>query len=108
MYDRQLKLYQEGLDDNPAASEAKRPKIVSGAEIISQELDQLNQQYTDLVNTLLQRVNELKSLVSSQEGQKVNFLTLFMLSVISNICSLGKKSILYLNFIRIFSIMLKF
>ncbi|CAL1283110.1 unnamed protein product [Larinioides sclopetarius] len=71
MFDRQLKLYQEGLDDNPAASEAKRPKIVSGAEIVSQELDQLNQQYTDLVNTLLQRVNELKSLVSSQEGQKV-------------------------------------
>ncbi|CAL1283109.1 unnamed protein product [Larinioides sclopetarius] len=70
MFDRQLKLYQEGLDDNPAASEAKRPKIVSGAEIVSQELDQLNQQYTDLVNTLLQRVNELKSLVSSQEGQK--------------------------------------
>ncbi|KAF8783432.1 Dystonin like protein [Argiope bruennichi] len=70
MYDRQLKLYQEGLDDNPAASEAKRPKIVSGAEIVSQDLDHLNQQYTDLVNTLLQRVNELKSLVSSQEGQK--------------------------------------
>ncbi|GBM86483.1 Dystonin [Araneus ventricosus] len=70
MYDRHLKLYQEGLDDNPAASEAKRPKIVSGAEIVSQELDHLNQQYTDLVNALLQRMNELKSLVSSQEGQK--------------------------------------
>lgn len=71
MYDLQLKQYQEGLDDNPAASEAKKAKIVSGAEIVSQELDQLNQQYTDLVNVVLQRVNELKSLVSSQEGQKV-------------------------------------
>ncbi|GIY98982.1 dystonin [Caerostris extrusa] len=70
MYDLQLKYYQDGLDDNPAASEAKRAKIVSGTEIVSQELDQLNQQYTDLVNALLQRVNELKSLVSSQEGQK--------------------------------------
>ncbi|GFW43673.1 hypothetical protein TNCV_4770221 [Trichonephila clavipes] len=70
MYDLQLKQYQEGLDDNPAASEAKKAKIVSGAEIVSQELDQLNQQYTDLVNVVLQRVNELKGLVSSQEGQK--------------------------------------
>ncbi|XP_035227819.1 dystonin-like, partial [Stegodyphus dumicola] len=70
IYDLLLKQYQEGLDDNPAASDAKKAKLLSGAEIVSQELDVLNQEYTDLVNTVLQRLNELKSLVSSQEGQK--------------------------------------
>ncbi|KFM60284.1 Dystonin, partial [Stegodyphus mimosarum] len=71
IYDLLLKQYQEGLDDNPAASDAKKAKLLSGAEMVSQELDVLNQEYTDLVNTVLQRLNELKSLVSSQEGQKV-------------------------------------
>lgn len=46
--------------------------MVSGAEIVSQELDVLNQEYTDLVNTMLHRLNELKTLISSQEDQKVS------------------------------------
>ncbi|KAG8192780.1 hypothetical protein JTE90_019099 [Oedothorax gibbosus] len=70
MYDLQLKLYQEGLDENPAASDAKRAKLASGAEVVTQQLDELNQEYIDLVNTVLQFLNELKSLASSHKGQK--------------------------------------
>lgn len=52
--------------------------MVSGAEIVSQELDVLNQEYTDLVNTMLHRLNELKTLISSQEDQKVSSTKTFL------------------------------
>ncbi|XP_071036383.1 microtubule-actin cross-linking factor 1 isoform X6 [Parasteatoda tepidariorum] len=81
MYELLLKQYQESIEDNPADSNAKKAKLISETEIISQELDELNKEYTDLVNSVLQRLNELKSLVSSQEGQKVAIEEKFRLYV---------------------------
>ncbi|XP_015906702.2 microtubule-actin cross-linking factor 1, isoforms 1/2/3/4 isoform X2 [Parasteatoda tepidariorum] len=83
MYELLLKQYQESIEDNPADSNAKKAKLISETEIISQELDELNKEYTDLVNSVLQRLNELKSLVSSQEGQKFSVPTIIQATPIT-------------------------
>ncbi|XP_022239565.1 microtubule-actin cross-linking factor 1-like isoform X12 [Limulus polyphemus] len=73
IYDLRLKHYRESLEEvHPSldASIPKKAKVVVGADVISQELDVLNKQYSDLVDKILQYLNELREYLSGQKDYK--------------------------------------
>ncbi|XP_076320054.1 microtubule-actin cross-linking factor 1-like isoform X9 [Tachypleus tridentatus] len=73
IYDLRLKHYSESLEEvHPSldASIPKKAKVVVGADVISQELDVLNKQYTDVVDKILQYLNELREYLSGQKDYK--------------------------------------
>ncbi|XP_067144023.1 microtubule-actin cross-linking factor 1 isoform X6 [Centruroides vittatus] len=74
IFDLRLKHYKEGLEEvHPSldASVVKKAKLSSGADVVSQELDTLNQQYTNMVDSLVQHINELKVAISNHNDQKI-------------------------------------
>ncbi|XP_067121193.1 microtubule-actin cross-linking factor 1, isoforms 1/2/3/4/5-like isoform X3 [Centruroides vittatus] len=74
IYDLRLKHYKDSLEEvHPSldASLSKKAKLTSGANNVSQELDNLNQQYKDLVNAILDYINGLKD-VLTRHGSKVS------------------------------------
>ncbi|XP_022236398.1 uncharacterized protein LOC106476963, partial [Limulus polyphemus] len=73
IYDLRLKHYRESLEEvHPSldASIPKKAKVVVGADDVSQELDILNQNYTELVNTVLEYLNKLRELLSEHKDYK--------------------------------------
>lgn len=69
-----LKHYKESLDDvHPSldASLVKKPKIQAGADLVSQEIDNLNNQYTTLINRMIQRLNQLLDIAPREYISKV-------------------------------------
>lgn len=74
IYDLRLKHYKDSLEEvHPSldASLSKKAKLTSGANNVSQELDNLNQQYKELVDLILEYINGLKDILSSN-GNKVS------------------------------------
>ncbi|XP_076364796.1 plectin-like isoform X2 [Tachypleus tridentatus] len=75
IYDLRLKHYRESLEEvHPSldASIPKKAKVVIGADDLSQELDILNQNYTELVNTVLEYLNKLRDLLLGQKDYKIS------------------------------------
>lgn len=62
IYDLKLKNYRESLDDVHPSLDAstKRARRTPGSDIVAQELDQMNKEYSSLVDTVLQHLNQLQ------------------------------------------------
>lgn len=73
-----LKQYKVSLEEvHPsldASLSSKKPKRDSGTDLIVQELDEFNNDYTDTVNLLVDRINELGRMSSVHHGLQVSRL----------------------------------
>ena len=67
IYDRKLRQYRTSLEDIDAAlveSMTKKRKQTEGAERVKNELDQVNQQYMDMVKWISHRLKEITRILS--------------------------------------------
>ena len=62
IYDLKIKSYREGLEESHPSldASAKRQRRTPGADIVAQELDQLNKEYQELLDYVLQHLNRLQ------------------------------------------------
>ena len=62
IYDLKIKSYRESLEDARPSLDgsAKRSRRNPGADIVAQELDQLNKEYSDLLDSVSQLLNQLQ------------------------------------------------
>lgn len=73
-----LKQYKDSLEEvHPsldASLSSKKPKRDSGTDLIIQKLDEFNNDFTDTVNTLVDRINDLNSISSKHQQLQVRLL----------------------------------
>ncbi|GBM08724.1 Dystonin, partial [Araneus ventricosus] len=80
IYDLRLKHYKENLEEEHPSLDASLQKsttVISGADAVERELDLLNHQYSTLMQTILDYLEELKEAFTVQQREK-------WLSIISN------------------------
>ncbi|GFV28802.1 dystonin [Trichonephila clavipes] len=80
IYDLRLKHYKENLEEEHPSLDAslqKNSTVISGAEDVERELEHLNQQYSALIQVILDYLEELKEAFTIQQREK-------WLSIVSN------------------------
>ncbi|GFR20379.1 plectin [Trichonephila clavata] len=80
IYDLRLKHYKENLEEEHPSLDAslqKNTTVISGAEDVEKELEHLNQQYSSLIQAILDYLEELKESFTIQQREK-------WLSIVSN------------------------
>jgi len=71
-----IKNYRENLEDSHPSldASAKRSRRTPGADIVAQELDQLNKEYSNLIDTVLQLLNQLQDDESKLQEKRVSYI----------------------------------
>ncbi len=85
IYDLKIKSYRESLEDSHPSldASAKRSRRTPGADIVAQELDQINREYGNLIDIVLQHLNQLQDDESKLQEKRVSFLNVFVFVFLS-------------------------
>ena len=78
IYDLKIKSYRESLEDARPSLDgsAKRSRRNPGADIVAQELDQLNKEYSDLLDSVSQLLNQLQENDAKMQERRVRLIIL--------------------------------
>lgn len=87
IYDLKIKNFRESLEDaHPSLdATAKRSRRNPGADLVAQELDQLNKEYSELLDTVSQLLNQLQDDESKLQEKRVSTETCSLNHVIDRI-----------------------
>ena len=75
IYDLKIKSFRDALEDaHPSLdASAKRARRTPGADVVSQELDQMNKEYSNLIDTVQKILAQLKDEEAKLQEKRVSF-----------------------------------